>query len=210
VPEPASTRGPALLPASVGWNRQSQRLEEAAADGAAAEAARPLYQVLLRGPDAVLELLVSCEPNRSLLQQVGLGDRSALTAGYVQLQGQLLWEIFEAFERDPKMAERIGKGFVGFVMDFERICGADADVLIGEFRRASEYWRGPARFADPAVVVDLQSLDVLRTITSGRYTTEHWRSGGPALAAAQHRIREMRLKLLEQAKAELGLSGPVM
>jgi hypothetical protein len=50
----------------------------------------------------------------------------------------------------------------------------------------------------------------LRTITSGRYTTEHWRSGGPALAAAQHRIREMRLKLLEQAKAELGLSGPVM
>jgi hypothetical protein len=158
----------------------------------------------------VLETLVTCEPHRSLLQLVGPGDQSAITAGYLQLQGQMLWEMYEAFEHDPRLPERIGADFVGFVMDFERICGVDAAVLMNAFRRACEYWRGPARSVDPAVVVGLQSFDVLQTITCGRYTSEHWRSGGPALEAVQDGILALRLRLLRQAKEEMGLTGPVL
>ena len=40
-------------------------------------------------------------------------------------------------------------------------------MLIAGFRQACEYWRGPARCANSAVVVDLQSFDVLQTITDG-------------------------------------------
>ena len=182
----------------------------AIADGSAPEAPRPLYRALLHGPNRVLGMLVSCEPHRSRLRQVGPGDHAAIMAGYLQVQGQMLWEIFAAFERDPHMSERIGTNFVGFVMDFERVCGVDADGLIAGFRQACEYWRGPARAANPAAVVDLQSFDVLQTITDGRYTTEHWRSGGVALEAVQHGLLELRLKVLQQAREELGLTGPVM
>jgi hypothetical protein len=210
VPAPAVAWESALLPAAVLRNRQLERLEEAIAHGLVCKAARPLYRALLQGPLTVLEMLVTCEPHRSLLQRVGPGDQPAITAGYLQLQGQQLWEIFEAFEHDPRLSERIGTDFVGFVMDFERLCGVDAAVLMNAFRQASEYWRGPARSADPAVVVDLQSFDVLQTITSGRYTTEHWRSAGPALEVVQRGILELRLRLLRQAKEAIGLSGRVL
>jgi hypothetical protein len=210
APAPTSAWEPPLLTASVLGNRQHQRLAAAIADGSAPEAPRPLYRALLQGPNQVLEMLVSCEPHRSRLQQVGPGDHAAIMAGYLQVQGQMLWEIFAAFERDPHMSERIGTNFVRFVMDFERTCGVEADVLIAGFRQACEYWRGPAHVAKPAVVIDLQSFDVLQTITDGRYTSEHWRSGGVALEVVQHGILELRLKLLKQAREEMGLTGPVM
>jgi hypothetical protein len=210
TPAPTSAWEPPLLLASVLGNRQHQRLAAAIADGSAPEAPRPLYRALLQGPNQVLGMLVSCEPHRSRLQQVGPGDHSAIMAGHLQVQGQMLWEIFEAFERDPHMSERIGTNFVRFVMDFERVCGVDAEVLIDAFRQACEYWRGPARVANLAAVIDLQSFDVLQTITDGRYTTEHWRNGGAALEAVQHSLLELRRKLLKQASEEMGLTGPVM
>jgi hypothetical protein len=211
APTPVWTQGqgPAPLPASVLWERQHERLEAAIADGSVTAAARPLYQALTRGPSAVLDALVSGEPHGSLLRQVGPCDDAALMAGYVQLQGQLLWEIFAAFEREPQVPTRVGTGFVGFVLDFERICAVDGEGLLEAFRRASAAWRTPAGLADPAAVVDRQSFDVLQTITNGKYTMEHWRSVDPALEGIRHGFLSGRQQLLTQAMEGLGLSGPV-
>ena len=209
APTPAWTpaRGPAPLPAPVLWTRQRERLEAAIADGSVTAAARPLYRALTRGPSGVLDTLVSGAPHDSLLRQVGPCDDAALMAGYVQLQGQLLWEIFAAFEREPQVPARVGTGFVGFVLDFERICGVDGEGLLEAFRRASASYRAPAGLADPAAVADLQSFDVLQTVTNGRFTIEHWRSADPALEAVRHDLRSVRLQLLTQAMAGLELSG---
>jgi hypothetical protein len=164
-----------------------RNVEQAQREGRVTPAAAPLYAALGEHSTALLREILSSAPLRAQLAGAAMPAERAVIPAYLQLVAQLMWDVFRAYQQEPKLAERTGLAYPALAEEYVRAAGVPAEMVVASVNSAEETM-GDASRGDEAErrrqVVARQALDVLQTLTQGYYTRAMWRSS----AAANERL----------------------
>ena len=187
------------------------KLDEANARGELTAAALPVYRSLVYDTGDLLVSIARIEPFASQLREVRVDDNMAVLAAYNILIFQRFWDLGQAFGSDHRWEERLGLELRTLGAEFIQATGFDNLLLLKILQSSESTLNGMGGGIDFRPVLDRNLLDLLQTLTDGRYTVEHWKGSDlMQLMAGTGEVMFVRLGMWKAVKEGLGLDGALI